>query len=302
MCQDCQPELQLDQCIDGYNAFTITTANFTMPAENSVVNVAVSNLGQNTGKWGVIGQVVYVYNAGYMQVTASSPTSLTLRNLKNTSAGYYMGNAAPGTNILTGSKVSPAGLQGPTGNAAKSGQILIDVDYNDYINNSNSFVLQKTIGIDSDIFVSDKDTVELQLNLINSNTLVSSFSFIKFEIDDGSNTVNLLPNDFTFFGGIAIPSNIDYEKSIFYKLHISKNTNLTFNIMLEMDTVNNSISGGDCIYGSQNFSPPDSVKYKTLNLGSITFGNPLSLKIYTFSGSGENITINWIKTIKQKLI
>ena len=69
-----------------------------------------------------------------------------------------------------------------------------------------------------------------------------------------------------------------------------------------MDTVNNSISGGDCIYGSTSFSPPDSVKYKTVNLGSITFGNPLSLKIYTFSGDGENITINWIKTIKQKLI
>lgn len=301
MCQDCQPELQINQCLDGYNAFTITTANFTMPAENSVVNVAVSNLGQNTGKWGVIGQVVYVYNAGYMQITSSSPTSLSLRNLKNTSASYYMGNAAPGTNILSGSKVSPAGLQGPTGNTAKSGQILIDVDYNNYTNNSNTFVLQKSIILGSDIFVSDKDTVELQLNLINSNTSVGGFSFIKFEIDDGSNIVNLLPNDFSFFQGIIIPSSSDYEKSTFYKLHISKNTNLTFNIMLEMDTIDNNISGGDCIYGNPSFNIPSSVKYKTTNLGSITFGNLLSLKIYTLS-NGENITINWNKTIKQKLI
>jgi hypothetical protein len=299
MCQDCQPELQLDQCIDGYNAFTITTANFTMPAENSVVNVAVSNLGQNTGKWGVIGQVVYVYNAGYMQVTASSPTSLTLRNLKNTSTSYYMGNAAPGTNILTGSKVSPAGLQGPIGNDAKSGQILIDVDYTNYNNTTTgSFTNQKIISLPSAIFSANKDTVELQCNLLDSNSSVTA-SKVRFILSDGTNLINLLPSNFT--SGIDLPIPASTKAATFIKIHLSRASATTVNIVIELETGIGNVSG-DLIYNSFSSIVPLSFKYKTVALGPITLSGTLTLTIDTKPGDSNGVSLNFSKCIKQQLI
>lgn len=296
MCQDCQPELQLNQGIDGYNAFTITTANFTMPAENGTVTVNVSNLNQYTGKWGVTGQVAYVYNAGYMQVVSSTNTSLVLRNLKNTGSLLYMGNAAPGTVITTGSKVSPAGLQGPAGNAAKSGQILIDIDYNDYSNTSTSFVTQKTITFTSDMFQSDKDTIELQCNFTNISDNVGSLC--RFMLSDGTNTINLLPNGFT--GGIDLITGASTDASTFIKLHVSRASSSTVNIMLETFLVLGNISN-DLIFTSGSTTPLE-FKYKTLGLSTISFTGPLTLDIDTLAADGNTVILNFVKCIKQELI
>lgn len=90
---------------NGVSAFSITTDGFTMPAVNGTVTVDVSN-----SSWMVPTQVVWVQNAGYMEVQATpTNTTVTLKNLG------YTGNTAPGGAVASLNKVSPAGLQGEAG-------------------------------------------------------------------------------------------------------------------------------------------------------------------------------------------
>lgn len=102
---------------DGINAFTTTTANFTMPAESATVVVTVAQTG-----WASVGQTLYVQNAGYMSVSAiGGTTSITLTNLENTGSSLYTANVAPGTVVSSGAKISPGGVQGPAGGAGAAG-------------------------------------------------------------------------------------------------------------------------------------------------------------------------------------
>lgn len=95
----------------GQSAFTQTTAAFSMPTQNGVttVTVAVAN-----SQWLAIGGLVFIPVAGYMQVTGlPDATHMTVVNPVG-----YVGNAAPNTNIASGSSVQAAGvigLQGPAG-------------------------------------------------------------------------------------------------------------------------------------------------------------------------------------------
>lgn len=106
---------------DGENAFTTTSAAFSMPAEGANVNVQVGST-----NWMVPGQVLYVTTAGHMIVSSvTNATLVVLTNPESTATSYYTGNAAPTTSIGSGSKVSPAGLQGPSGSltGAASGDL-----------------------------------------------------------------------------------------------------------------------------------------------------------------------------------
>lgn len=96
---------------NGTNAFTLTTAEFDMPAEGGTETVDVGS-----SDWMAIGQVLFIQFAGYMEVTAKpSSTEVTLENLENTANEAYLSNATPGQTIPVGSQVSPAGLQGEKG-------------------------------------------------------------------------------------------------------------------------------------------------------------------------------------------
>lgn len=91
----------------GVNAFTLLTANLTLPAVNSDVTASVAN-----SSWMVVGQVL-IANDGTTQgnfkvVTVPSGTSVTLTFLG------YSGDGSPGVSINSGGTVSPAGLQGPS--------------------------------------------------------------------------------------------------------------------------------------------------------------------------------------------
>lgn len=90
----------------GENAFSLTTANFTQPAVGANVLVSLSHDG-----WVVPGQTVYVQQGGFYTVASVSGLTATLTNTGNT------GNAAPGTVINSGAKVSPGGIGGNIGNA-----------------------------------------------------------------------------------------------------------------------------------------------------------------------------------------
>lgn len=95
---------------DGVNAFTYTSAAFTMPAEGATVSVQVLNT-----SWMVVGQKLFVQVAQTMEVTSiTTALVVVLKNVESTASSAYTENAAPGTNIPAGSKICPSGLQGPS--------------------------------------------------------------------------------------------------------------------------------------------------------------------------------------------
>lgn len=96
---------------NGINAYTTLSAAFTMPAEGATVSASVGS-----SAWMVVGQILYVQTAGYMEVSSiPNVNAVVLRNPENTAATAYSINAAPGTNIPASSKVAPGGIQGPAG-------------------------------------------------------------------------------------------------------------------------------------------------------------------------------------------
>src|SRR5512147_1846653 len=101
---------------DGVNAYTYTSAQFTMPDTidsglGYTVDVSVLDT-----RWMVVGQILYVQNAGWMRVNAiTNQTTVTLENIENVTTGAYDENVAAATNIAAGSKIAPGGMQGPAG-------------------------------------------------------------------------------------------------------------------------------------------------------------------------------------------
>lgn len=110
-CPDVQteevPGIEGDPGIDGVdgtngvNAYTITTADDNLPAVSGTVTIDVADT-----SWMVVGQILFVENWGFVEVTAIlSATQVTVENL-----GYSV-NAAPGTPCGNGAGVSPGGSQ-----------------------------------------------------------------------------------------------------------------------------------------------------------------------------------------------
>jgi hypothetical protein len=99
---------------NGLHAFTLSTADFIMPAVNASVSVSVGN-----GSWIGTGQIIYVEGAGYFSASSPAAGSVTLTNLG------YGPNAAPATNIEAGAIVSPGGPKGANAPDDARGYILI---------------------------------------------------------------------------------------------------------------------------------------------------------------------------------
>lgn len=97
---------------NGVNAYTVTTANLTIPTTGSTVAIAVANT-----SWISVGQFLFVSdgtNLAHFQVTAiqASPPVVTLKALGNN------GDSAPTVVITSGASVSPGGVQGTAGFSA----------------------------------------------------------------------------------------------------------------------------------------------------------------------------------------
>lgn len=171
-CNSCNESIDLCQCDPGKNSFSITTANFSMPAEGGTVTVNVSNVGQYTGKWGAFGQVVFVSKllggSGYFGVASTTSTTMTLVNIKDTGTGAYATNPAPGTVFTSGANVSPSGLQGLTGLAGTDGKELIDINYT---NRSNSGAITQvyTVSLGTGLYLQNVgDSIEIECIFFNS--------------------------------------------------------------------------------------------------------------------------------------
>jgi hypothetical protein len=90
---------------DGVNAFTLTTANFTLPAISGNIPVNVAN-----SSWMVIGQNLFISDGttqgNFEVVSLPTSSSVQLEFLG------YPGDGTPGMAIVAGALVSPAGLEG----------------------------------------------------------------------------------------------------------------------------------------------------------------------------------------------
>jgi len=107
--------------VDGKNAFTRTTSQFTQPVPGSSVSINVSTLGQFSNAWASPGQIIFIVdssgNGGYYQVVSiTGNDSITITNLG------YASNTSDGLPILSGASVSPSGPIGATGAAGQNGQ------------------------------------------------------------------------------------------------------------------------------------------------------------------------------------
>lgn len=102
---------------DGINSFSLTTDSFIVPAEGATVQIDLSETEWMVQAEGAVpGQIVAIQFAGYYEVVSVDTLLLaTVRNLADVAAGEYPDNAPPAAVIPTGSRVSPAGIQGVAG-------------------------------------------------------------------------------------------------------------------------------------------------------------------------------------------
>lgn len=119
---------------DGVNAFTLTTADFTVPAELSNVTVTVAD-----NSWMGMGQPVFIETAGFYEVVSVNVdgVTVTIKNLEDAGSNAYLDNTAPATNISTGVKVSPGGWQGFNGMSG-SGDMLAANNLSDVVSTAAS--------------------------------------------------------------------------------------------------------------------------------------------------------------------
>jgi hypothetical protein len=109
--------------VDGKNAFTVTTVQFTQPNAGDPVTITVSDTLQNTNQWAIPGQIIRITdassNGGWYRVTSIVGTNQIIA----VNLDYQPGSSISPTPILVGAKVSPAGLQGPAGSPGSTGGV-----------------------------------------------------------------------------------------------------------------------------------------------------------------------------------
>lgn len=193
--------------VDGIDAFTFAAAGFTMPAEAGEVVVATTTETSFLG----INQLVFVENAGWMRVT-DLPTSFSvkLRNEEDTGTAAYTENTVPGTAIGAGSKISPGGLQGPTGSAA--GALLAANNLNDVANPATSRTnLGVAIGVNVQAWDADLDTYAGITPSANVQTLLSAANYAAMRTQLGlviGTNVQAWDADLDTYAGITPSANI----------------------------------------------------------------------------------------------
>jgi len=116
-CGGCQPIIPSSPAgAAGKNAYTLTTASFTMPAVDANVTITVSTTGQYGNGWAKALQVIAITGAGYFQVVSTTGLNqITITNLG------YAGNATPAATIASGATVAPSGEKGEQGGAGAAG-------------------------------------------------------------------------------------------------------------------------------------------------------------------------------------
>lgn len=177
-------------CVDGLNSFTTTAADFTQPSVSGNVSVSVTNIGQLNNQWMAVGQVVYIENGGYYQV--SSITNLTTVVLTNLG---YAGNASVGSNVSSGGKVSPGGLIGVTGAANNGTTVLYNNQTSASTASNSTWETLMTYSMPQDTLGDNGDILEIDVRVNNGGT-VNGQQLVRFVLD-GTVIASLWPITFT---------------------------------------------------------------------------------------------------------
>lgn len=130
-CQNCGSDsINPCSCSNGFNAFTVSTTNVTIA---NPMTIPVSNTGQYTGVWARPEQIVFIQGYGYYEVTASTATSITVAYPASpfVAGATFNPNTVDYSNsgtIISGSKISPAGIKGITGTSGVAA-IIEEIGY-----------------------------------------------------------------------------------------------------------------------------------------------------------------------------
>jgi len=178
---------------DGKNAFTITTAGFTMPAVFGTVTITVSNAGQLTGLWAKPTQPIFVESAGTFEVITSTSTTILIQNNGDT------GNAAPATVFGSNLGVSPTGYEGVAGVNGADGVAVLELDFTHSadVNSTANYTAVKTATIPAGFFVANGDGVEIEAQIVG-NLLIGGRGNIEITLFDGTVTRNVTDATFDF--------------------------------------------------------------------------------------------------------
>lgn len=135
---------------NGQNAFTLTTADFVVPAVASPVTVSVaSSLPFVIGQKVIVGQGPGAALAGPGPGTFQVLTIPSVASLQLTFLGYS-GDVAPGQTISSGAVVSPAGVQSAFPTTTK-GDLIVD----DGVNNPNPDPKRLPVGVNGQSLFAD---------------------------------------------------------------------------------------------------------------------------------------------------
>lgn len=186
--------------VDGQNAFTETTADFTQfDFGDPAVTINVSALGQLTGLYAKVGQPIFVEGAGIFKVTASSTTTISIIVPDADTESYNHAIAASSTTISFPKGVSPSGTvgvsgvgggNGSNGSNGTNGTTVLEVDLTEYETEQTTYSsVQKSFEVPADTWETVDDVVRLEA-LFVSELESTGYYTIRVELD--GNIVDML--------------------------------------------------------------------------------------------------------------
>lgn len=210
MCTNCgSDEIELCQCDDGKNSFTVSTAS-TVIADP--MTIAVSNTGQYTGAWARPNQIVFIEGYGYYKCTASTATSITVAFPPSpfVAGGAYSVGSVDYDNsgtIPSGTKISPGGMKGDTGSTGNSSSLLdiantsAETSTGSAVTSSTSFVDLSTKVV-TGLFATNKDAIRIKAKYFINAAAIVTYGYPKITLTDNSgNTLNLTQLPTSMGGG-----------------------------------------------------------------------------------------------------
>lgn len=281
-CTNCgSDEVSLCQCDDGKNSFVISTINTTIA---NPMTITVSNIGQHTGKWALIGQPIFIEGYGTYQVTASTSTSITVAFPPSPYVGgaaYSLGSVDYDNSgsIPSGTKISPGGSKGATGPIVGN---IEEIGYGAYTTTAASYTdLITPVSIDAASLSTDGDTIKVWIKLFfNSTTTTGANARILFNgVSVTTETVS--GNELT------LSADLPYLEA---EIIVTRASATTANVRV----VSRTGPFGLGSYASESIIGilPYFVTYETLGIGGITWANVVPIAI---QGKVTTVTVDTIK-------
>ncbi len=176
---------------NGINSFSLLSLPYTQPPVGGLVTATFAD-----ASWPVVGQELFVRKGGYYTVISITGDDVQLQN------DGYPNNAAPGTVIIAGSKVGPAGVIGPQGEHGLPGNVgPAGMDGHGPVVSSGTSIPMTSMGIDNDVYIQQVNSGKVVLYTKSSGVWVNSGNilgnrFFSFTTDPNLSVVPYNMNDY----------------------------------------------------------------------------------------------------------